>query len=198
MKHSTLLAGIALSLALTACVDTSGLSAASSRPPRGNPDSNVTVMEFADLQCPACRAAHMLIQKPIMAKYGSKIRYVFKHFPLQTLHPYALEAAQAAECAADQGKFWEFVDKDYEEQDKLNSAQLRTWAKELGMDTDLFDRCIRSHIKRSFILGEYDEGVKGGVQGTPTFFVDGKPVESTVEAISAAIDAGLRGTGSKL
>lgn len=193
-----LLPVLALALALTACVDKTGLSAQSSRPPRGNPDAGVTVLEFADLQCPACRAAHTLISKPLLEKNGTKMRLVFKHFPLQQLHRFALEGAEAAECAADQKRFWEFVDMDYEKQDDLNSEALRTWAKDLGMDVPLFDRCIKSHIKRKFVLSEYDEGLAGGVSGTPTFFVNGKKVETSLEALQKAIDDAASGRGQKL
>ena len=193
-----LLLAFSATLLLAACVDKTGLSAESTRPPRGNPDAGVTVLEFADLQCPACRAAHELVSKPLLEQQGKRIRFVYKHFPLQQLHRYALEAAEASECAADQKKFWEFVDMDYERQDQLNSQALRDWAKELKLDVDLFDRCIRSHIKRPFILGEYDEGTKGGVRGTPTYFVNGVQVESTVEALTKAINEAASGKGVKL
>ena len=193
-----LLIALSATLLLTACIDKTGLSADSTRPPAGNADAGVTVLEFADLQCPACRAAYELVTKPLLEKEGSRIRFVFKHFPLQQIHRFAMEAAEAAECAADQGKFWEFVDLDYTKQDQLSSQALRDWAKELNLDVDLFNRCVRSHIKRPFILSEYDEGEKGGVRGTPTFFVNGKQVETTVEALTKAVNDAASGVGTKL
>jgi protein-disulfide isomerase len=123
---------------------------------------------------------------------------VFKHFPLQSLHPYALIAAEASECAADQGKFWEFVDINYTNQEALSKPTLHTWAAELGMDTALFDRCLASGIKRKVVLADYDEGVKAGVKGTPTFFVNGEQVPSRIEDISAAIEKAMKGGNVKL
>jgi protein-disulfide isomerase len=190
----------ASALALAACVDTTGLSESLSRNAHPNTDPNavVQVAEFADFQCPACRAAHEQIVKPIIAKYGKKIRYDFMHFPLRSIHPYALSAAEASECAADQGKFWEFVDINYANQDKLNKDVFADWGKQLGLDVDTFDRCIRSGIKRDAILAEYEQGKEVGVAGTPTFYVNGKRVESGVEELSAAIDAALASPTQKL
>ncbi len=193
-----LLLALSATILLTACIDKTGLSAESSRPAAGNPDSGVTVLEFADLQCPACRAANELVKKPLLQQQGNRIRFVFKHFPLQQIHRFALEAAEASECAADQGKFWEFVDMTYERQDQLSSKAIRDWGEELGLDAETFDRCIRSHIKRAFVLSEYEEGTKGGVSGTPTFFVNGKQVQATVEALTNAINEAAAGGGVKL
>lgn len=189
MKRLLLLTPIFL---LAACsVDTTGLSKESSRLP--HPDSNensaIVVQEFADIQCPACKAAHIGIVKPLIEEQGSQIRYEFMHFPLSSIHRYALEAAQAAECAADQGKFWEFIDIAYENQEDLNSEQLNVWATELGLDFELFSRCLRSGIKKDLVLDEYSKGRDMGVRGTPTFFVNGNPVQSDPTALKEAIEA---------
>ncbi len=185
-------------LFLSACVDTTGLSPKSSRQPTGNPQAAVTVTEFGDLQCPACRAAYTAIQLPLLGKYDTQIRYEFKHFPLRTIHRYALDLVEGSECAADKGKFWQFEDIAYTKQDQLNGGSVVAWAKELGIYDDTFSRCIRSHIKRQEVLADYDEGIKLGVQGTPTFFIDGRPVQSTLDAISAAVDTELKGQGQRL
>lgn len=179
---------------LAACgVDTTGLSAESSRQPMGSPSALVTVTEFGDFQCPACKAAHEIITKPLMTKYEGKIKFAFMHFPLQSIHVYALEASMAAECAADQGKFWEFFDVAYEKQQDMNSAALRDWATELKLDTALFDRCVKSRIKKETVLADYAQGEKIGVNSTPTYFVNGVRVSSnTIEALTAAIDAALQ------
>lgn len=173
-------------------VDTTGLSAESSKTPKGSASAAVTVTEYGDLQCPACQGAHTLVNKPLLEKYGNRIRFEFKHFPLQTIHPYAMEAAMAAECAADQGKFWEFLDMNYEKQKELNSSALRAWAESLGLDKDLFDRCVRSRIKKDAVLAEYKEGEAKGVNSTPTYLVNGTKVTSSIEALSAAIDEALQ------
>ncbi len=185
-------------LLLTACVDTTGLSAQSSRQPTGNPQAAVTVTEFGDLQCPACRSAYTLIQQPLLQKYGTQIRYEFKHFPLRSIHRYAMDLAEGSECAADKGKFWQFEDIAYTKQDQLNGNSVVDWAKQLGVYDDTFSRCTRSHIKRQEILADYNQGIQLGVQGTPTFFVDGRPVEATLDVISQAIDTELKGQGQRL
>ncbi len=196
MKH--LLPLSAAAFLLVACTDTTGLSKESSRTVRGNADAVVTVSEFADLQCPACRVAHGKISAPLLEKYPSQIRFEYKHFPLRSLHRYALEAAMAAECAADQGKFWEYIDLVYAEQQKLDVMQLSEWAKMLSLDAGLFDRCLKSEIKRETVLADYEAGSELGVSGTPTYFVNGEKVESGFDTVSAAIDAVLGGGMQKL
>ncbi len=194
MKISSIVSVVGMTFALSACgVDTTGLSAASSRTLKGPDSASVTVTEYGDFQCPACGAAYKLINQPIEKKYGAKIRFEFKQFPLRSIHENAFEAAQASECAADQGKFWEFVDIDYLNQKDLSSEMLRTWAKTLGLDVTLFDRCVNSEIKSAMIMAEEAAGEKIGVQGTPTYFVNGQRVtQNGVDTLSAAIDAALK------
>ena len=180
---------------LAACVSTEGLSAESKRPPAGNPKASLLVEEFGDLQCPACKAAHTSIVKPLLAKEGNAIRYEFRHFPLRNIHAFAEEAAEAAECAADQGKFWEFLDDNYENQSKLSRKDLVARAGKVGVaDTALFTRCIKSRIKKNAIQKDYEEGLKRGVQGTPTFFVGGEKVPTnTIDIITTMIKAKQKG-----
>lgn len=176
-------------LLLAACVNTDGLSKESSRSLKGNPYSAITVTEFGDLQCPACRAAHAQVTVPLLEQYGDSIKFEFKHYPLRSIHRYAMEAAEAVECAADQGKFWEYLDVNYEKQEDMSLDAFAKWAGELSLDVELFDRCMSSHIKRDTILADYEEGKKMGVQGTPSFFVNGKKVQSSLKDIVEA--AGL-------
>ncbi len=178
---------------LAACVDTTGLTATihTDLHPRTSQNALVTVTEYADLQCPACRSAHGAVIQPLIEKYGTQIGYDYRHFPLASIHRYAMEAAEAAECAGDQGKFWEFIDTSYVNQKDLSSVVLRTWAKELALDVDLFDRCVDSHIKRKAIQASYDEGIARGVGGTPTIFVNGQKAVATLDDLSEAIDAAL-------
>lgn len=190
MRRTLFLTIVAISL--TACgIDTTGLSADSSRPAKG-PAQGVLVTEYADLQCPACKASHEQIITPLLAAYGDRIQLEFKHFPLRKIHRFALEAAQAAECSADQGKFWEFIDVAYENQETLSSEALREWAGKLSLDTALFERCVASKIKQKTVLADYAQGEKLGVAGTPSFFVDGVRVErNNIDFLKAAIDAVL-------
>lgn len=185
-------------LFLSGCgVDTTGLSAESSRSAAGAETASVTLTEYGDLQCPACKTAHEILTKPLLVKYDGKLRFVFKHFPLQGIHVHAMEAAQASECAADQGKFWEFFDKNYEKQADLSSTALRDWARELGLDEALFDRCVRSGIKKATVLADYKDGEKLGVNSTPSYFVNGVRVkENTLEGISSAIDSAIANASS--
>lgn len=187
-----------LPLILAGCVDTTGISPASSKQPKGNPQSVAVVTEYADLECPACRAAHQSIIGPLLQKYGNQIRYDYKHFPLRSIHRYTMELAEAAECAADQGKFWEFVDSAFENQQQLAKGKAAEWGRALVTDVDLFSRCVRSHIKEKAIMAEYDEGVAMSVQGTPSFFVNGKAIPSTLDDLSAAIDAQVKGAQMRL
>ncbi len=191
MRRISTIAVIA-SIAFVACgVDTTGLSAVSSRLPLGSANAGVLVQEFADLQCPACKTANSLITKPMLQKYGSSIRLEFKHFPL-TQHEYAIEAAQALECAADQGKFWQYLDLAYERQDSLSSAALRELATVLGLDASLFDRCLSSGIKKDVVLADFAAGEKIGIDQTPTYFVNGvKVTDASYAGVSAAIEAAL-------
>lgn len=193
MSRSALFTTLVTAITLTACgVDTTGLSVESSRHAMGLPSASVIVVEYADLQCPACKGAHEQMVKPLMDQYGQRIRLEFNHFPLQGLHAFALEAAMAAECAADQGKFWEFVDLTYTNQEKLNSTTLREWAATLELDGELFDRCVSSGIKKKTVLADYAEGDKLGVNSTPTFFVNGKKVPiQQADDLKTAVEAAL-------
>ncbi len=191
MKKAFLL----LSVVLVSCA---GGDVQTQRPPRGNPNAVVVVEEFADLQCPACRAAHPTIVKPLLEKYGQQIRFEFEHFPIRQIHRFALDLGEMAECAADQGKFWEYVDKVYEEQPELDEDMLLTWAKEVGVNTDTVEKCWKSHAKRKIVLAGYKDGRDRGVAGTPTFFVNGERVETDLEKISAAIEEALKGAVMKL
>lgn len=185
-------------LLLTACVDTTGVKTESTKIPRGKIDSAVTLTEYGDFQCPACGAAESVLVEPLLQKYGNKVRFEFKQFPLRGIHPYAEEAAEATECAADQGKFWEMHDIIYKNQSDLSSSNLRAWAQELKLDTDLFGRCLKSKLKKPVVQADYSAGEKLGVNSTPSFFVDGeKALTNDVETISGMLDAALaRGTRS--
>lgn len=193
MKRALLLSTIVLALA--AC---EGASQASSRPPKGNPNAAVVVQEYADLQCPACRAAHTSISLPLVAQYGDRVRFEHKHFPLRSIHRYALEASEASECAADQGKFWEYVDLAFEKQQEMTLESFAVWAGELGLDTAKFEKCMKGHIHRDAILADYKEGRDLGVNGTPTFFVNGQRAQTGLDTLSELIEAELERLTQKL
>ena len=187
-------------LLLAACVDTTGISAESSKPihPQTSANAAVTILEYADFQCPACRNASAIID-PVIQQYGSQVRFEYRHFPLQSIHRYAIDAAQASECAADQGKFWEFTKLAFEKQPELNRASLYAWAEQLGLEADLFDRCLRSGIKRNAVIADYESGVALGVDSTPTFVVNGQIVRGqTVDFLVKAVGEKLAGAANNL
>ena len=146
------------------------------RPFKGNPDAKVVVIEYSDFQCPACGAAYQPT-KNVINEFGDQIRFEFRHFPL-SYHAFAFKAAVAAEAANDQGKFWEYHDKLYENQDNLLKEDLIRYAEELGLDVEKFAETLEGNEKDALINSHYQEAIKKGAGGTPAFFVNGKKVES--------------------
>ncbi|MBT4119477.1 MAG: thioredoxin domain-containing protein [Candidatus Peribacter sp.] len=185
---------LSLCLFLTAC----GEVEVSSRQPKGNPNASVLVEEFADLQCPACAAAHSRIVEPLLDKYGTEIRFEHKHFPLRSIHRFALDASEMSECAADQGKYWEYIDIAFTNQSDLSLDSIVEWAEALGLDADKAERCWKSHSKRDTVLADYKEGREREINGTPSFFVNGVRVETGFDTLSEAIDKALEGTMMRL
>jgi protein-disulfide isomerase len=155
---------------------------------RGAEDSPVTLVEYGDYQCPYCADMHSMIQS-IAAKMGNKLRFVFRHMPLNEVHPYAQYAAEAAEAAGAQGKFWEMHAAIYEQQSDLGSDLLHQLAMRLGLDiprfeSDLDARRYRPRVKRDFM-----GGMRSGVASTPAFFINGERYDGILEqrALLAAL-----------
>lgn len=149
---------------------------------RGASAGKVTLVEFGDFQCPAC-AAYEPIVREVTAANSDNLKVVFKHFPLVQIHSNALLSAKASEAAGLQGKFWEMHDMLYDKQgewaNNLNSRDIFTgYAQALGLDVKKFAEDVDSQQIQDKILSEYREGVSLGVQGTPTFFVNGKKIEN--------------------
>jgi protein-disulfide isomerase len=139
---------------------------------KGNPEAPVTIIEFSDFQCPFCKAAESTL-KEVLAKYSGRVKLAYLDFPLREIHPKAQSAAEAARCAGEQGKFWEYHDALYADQSKLEGADLVTSAVALNMDEKSFRSCLDSGKFKSKIQADLDQGTKGGVAGTPGFFVNG-------------------------
>ncbi len=146
----------------------------SGHPALGAKDAPVTIVEFTDFQCPFCKRTEDTL-KQLRAKYGDKIRLVHMDFPLP-FHSHALDAAKAARCANEQGKFWQFRDALFADQSKLAPADLKATAKTLGLNTGQFDACFDKAKYDSQIKSDQAAGEKVGVDGTPAFFIDGRPV----------------------
>lgn len=161
-----------LLVVLTACVPEYD----DPNPPRaikGGTVAKVVVEEFGDFQCPACGQAYPVL-KALAEQYGNRVQWKYYHFPLISIHPFAFNAALAAECANDQGKFWEYHDTLFENQQKLGKGDLNTYAGEVGLDTELFKACLNSRAKTETVRGDLAFGDSRGVQSTPTIFLDGE------------------------
>ncbi|HTT77481.1 MAG TPA: thioredoxin domain-containing protein [Candidatus Binataceae bacterium] len=149
--------------------------ASAGHPWSGGKDAPVTMVEFSDFQCPYCRAAEPTVEA-IRKKYGDKVKFVYMDFPLG-MHAHALDAASAAQCASDQGKFWQYHDALFADQTKLAPADLKATAARLGLNTKKFDTCFDSQSKVPGIRKEQAEGGAAGVAATPTFFINGREIE---------------------
>jgi protein-disulfide isomerase len=142
-------------------------------PVRGAANAPVTIVEFSDFHCPYCRKVQPAIDE-LRAKYGSKIRIVYRDFPLDNLHPQARAAAEASHCAIEQGKFWEFHDQLFKNDPDSSQAALNRMAKDAGMDVSAFETCSNLHKYKTLVQTSVQEGTSLGITGTPTFFIDGR------------------------
>ncbi|MDB5059861.1 MAG: oxidoreductase [Chloroflexi bacterium] len=133
----------------------------------------VTLVEYGDFECPYCGAAHQVI-KAIQGQLGDQLRFVFRHFPLVEVHPHAEPAAEASEAAAAQDHFWEMHDTLFEHQRALDYPHLLSYARALGLDIDRFEREMAAHIHEPRVREDFLSGVLSGVNGTPTFFINGE------------------------
>jgi protein-disulfide isomerase len=144
----------------------------SGHPTLGPADAPVTIVEFTDFQCPFCKRSEDTV-KQLQTKYGDKIRLVHMDYPL-SFHSHAMDAAKAARCANEQGKFWQYRDALFADQSKLAPADLKATAKQLGLTMSQFDSCFDSAKYQTAIQSDLAEGNKLGVDGTPAFFIDGR------------------------
>ena len=147
------------------------IQVAAEGPARGPKDAKVTIVEFSDFECPYCGAAHDTVEQ-VMNTYAGKVRLVYRQFPL-SFHPHAEKAAEASLCAADQGKFWEYHDVLFKNQKKLEPADLKAHATEVGMDAQKFGQCLESGDKKKAVDADQQAGLAAGVGGTPAFFING-------------------------
>ena len=139
---------------------------------QGPPDAPATLVQYGDYECPYCGAAYPIIKK-VQAAMGERLRFVFRNFPISTSHPHAEEAAEAAEAADSQGRFWQMHDLLYENQRHLRDEDLRAYAEQLGLDVDLFDKELTEHVHAERVHEDFMSGVRSGVNGTPTFYING-------------------------
>jgi protein-disulfide isomerase len=139
---------------------------------QGPDDAPVTLVEYGDFECPHCGAAHPIV-KQIQAVMGDNLRFVFRHFPLTEIHPHAEPAAEAAEAAGAQGQFWEMHDTLFENQPALDGSHLVAYAEDLGIDVERFVSELERRVHQPRVREDFMTGVRSGVNGTPSFFING-------------------------
>jgi len=166
-------------------------------PSKGSKNASVTIIEFTDYQCPFCGRARPTVKK-IVEQYGDKIQYVLRDFPLE-FHPYATKAAEAADCAGDQGKYWDYSDTLWANQGKLEITDLKKYAADLKLDTKKFDECLDKGKFAEEVKKDQADGAKVGVTGTPTFFVNGQMLTGAlpIEEFQKVIDEQLKNPNKK-
>ena len=158
----------------------------------GSKNAPLTLVEYGDYQCPHCAAADPVV-RAVQKDLGADLRFVFRNFPLAEMHPYAMGAAEVAEAAGMQGKFWEMHDRLYENQDTLDSDNLMEHVRALHLDPAKIREAIRGGKVDERIKADFNGGVRSGVNGTPSFFINGvrfdgdwTQPEQFAEAIAAA------------
>jgi protein-disulfide isomerase len=157
---------------------------------QGSPAAPVTLVEYGDYECPYCGRAYPVV-KTLQRRLGERLRFVFRNFPLNTIHRHASVAAQAAEAAAAQGKFWEMHDLLYENQDNLADADLASYALKVGLEVYRFNADLAGGAYSKRVEDDFRGGVRSGVNGTPTFFINGARYngKQTVDEMMKAIEA---------
>ena len=178
-------------------VPTTGLDVAphlvESDPSWGPKDAEVVVVEFSDFQCPFCRHFTNDTNEKLHSTYGDKIRYVFKNLPLKSIHPHALGAAIAGQCAQEQGKFWEYYHKLFENQRNLDADKLVDYAVAIGLNKSKFTTCVARKDVAEKIESDIQAAIKLGVNGTPGFVIAGTKLSGAqpFENFKAEIDKAL-------
>ena len=153
----------------------------------------VTLVEYGDFECPNCKQAAPAV-KLLLDRFAGRVCLVFRHFPLEDVHPHALHAAQAAEAAGGQGKFWPMHDLLFENQRHLKLQQLRSYAEHLELDMARYTGEMDDEVYLQRIREHIDGGLKSGVRGTPTFFINGMFHDASfgLQSLAEGVEAALR------
>ncbi|HEV8095763.1 MAG TPA: DsbA family protein [Burkholderiales bacterium] len=153
----------------------------------------VTVVEYGDFECPNCKQAAPVV-KLLLQRFAGRIRFAYRHFPLEEVHPHALHAALAAETAAGQGKFWQMHDLLYDNQSHLKLPQLRGYAQKLELELARYDAEMKGELHLQRVREQIESGSLSGVRATPTFFINGKiqDVSFGLQHLVAGVDAALK------
>jgi len=164
---------------------------------RGVLTAPVTLVEYGDFECPHCAQSHRILSE-LLEELDGQFRLVFRHFPLAQVHPHAQSAAEAAEAAGAQGRFWEMHDLLFDNQDALDAASLLGYAEVLRLDLRRFEQEMAEGVYTLRVRSDFASGVRSGVNGTPTFFINGHRHEgpSDLHTLAAAIGAEAERGGS--
>jgi len=164
----------------------------------GPNDAPVTLVEYGDFECPHCGEAYPIL-KSIQAHLGDQLRFVYRHFPLTQSHPHAQMAAEAAEAASEQGKFWEMHSLLFENQDRFSLDTFVELAARLGIDPDWFQQALEDGRFAGRVIADFNTGVRSGVNGTPTFFINGERYDgiwneddTLLQALETAAERSIR------
>ncbi len=159
---------------------------------QGPATAPVTLVEYGDYECPYCGQAYPIV-KEIQRQLGDRLRFVFRNFPLTQSHPHAEHAAEAAEAAAAQGKFWEMHDTLFEHQQALDDTHLVHYAVALQLEQEKFEREMTEHVYANRVRDDFLSGVRSGVNGTPTFYINGVRHDASyaLETLLAAIEGAM-------
>jgi protein-disulfide isomerase len=158
-------------------------------PFRGGAKAQVTIVKFEDFECPFCKQAQPTFEQ-IEAKYQDRIKVVHRDFPLDSIHPQARRAAEAARCANEQGKFWSYHDKLYSNSPKLSPDDLKAAAKDVGLNVSAFEQCLESGKYKTAVQKDVEEGTRLGISGTPAFYINGRVISGAqpFESFTKVID----------
>ena len=156
----------------------------------GNVNADIILVEYGDFECSHCRHAHLLVKR-LLQHRSNEFYFIFRNFPLREVHRHAYDAAVAAEAAGRQGKFWEMHDLIFEDQDKLNPKFLLSLGKKLGLDMLQFAKDRESKEVQKKVDSDFESGFRSGVNGTPTFFLNGSKLLTYDETYESLLDAVL-------
>ena len=145
-------------------------------PVLGPADAPITLIEFSDYECPYCRKWHEEVLQPLMDAFPNQIRFIYRDFPLTSAHPNALPAAEAADCAGEQGKYYEYQDLLFSGKQALGDETYQQYAEELDLDSDSFKECTSSERYKDEVMADLNWASNLGVRSTPTFFINGLPL----------------------
>ena len=162
---------------------------------KGSKDAKVTMVEFSDFQCPFCHNVVATV-KEVMRQYEGRVKWVYRDFPIASLHPQAPKAAEAARCAGEQGKFWEYHDLLFDSQAQATVVDFKRFADQLKLDAKSFGLCLDNGTHQAAVEADVQDGVRLGITGTPTFFINGRALVGAqpLETFRRIIEAELRHT----